>query len=474
MLLLMEDIKAKFPFRRLILVSNREPYILKKTEKGVRYEMTTGGLVSALDPVLKILNGIWIAWAGEGAKDKPIKVRIPDKYTLRYVKLTEKEISRYYYGFANAGLWPLCHCFTGKCDFERLHWQDYVKVNQKFAEAVLEELSEGDLVWINDYQLALLPGFIREKSPQSKIVFFWHIPFPSFDIFRILPWRGEILTGLLGSDLIGFHFSDYTNSFLNCVRKIIGCEVDAKNKIARLNGRYVHARSFPVGIDFDKINDIASRKETITRTNRIRRSIGTEFMILGVDRLDYTKGIIERLLAIERLLTHSPDLRGKFTFVQIAAPSRTKVKEYRELKRKIDETVGRINGRFTQMGLIPIRYFYRSFPFEQLISYYRATDVALITPLRDGMNLVAKEYVAARTEENGVLILSEFAGVAAELKESLLVNPFNIDAVCDKIRESLEMSHLEKNRRMKALRNRVRKNSIHKWLQSILTYEGLK
>ena len=458
--------------RRLITVSNREPYVRKRSADGTeRYEARAGGLVTALTPVMRRSGGVWVAWDEQGERRR---VQVPDrgpKFTLRQVPLTTSEVRQYYHGFANRALWPLCHYFVGRCHFDEAEWNAYMRVNQRFAEAVVEEASERDIVWVHDYHFCLAPRMIRERQRAGgPIAYFLHIPFPAEAVFRVLPWRREILEGLLGSDVVGFHTQDYAKNFLECCASILGADVDVPAGRLRWEGRQVRVGVYPIGIEFSEFEDIAKKPEVEATVARIRANLGAEKVVLGVDRLDYTKGILERLNGIGRLFERHPQYRGKVTFVQIAVPSRTNVKEYHELKRLVDETIGRINGQFSHSGWAPIVYIYRGLERHDVVAYYRAADVALITPLRDGMNLVAKEYAASRVDDDGVLVLSELAGAGRDLGEgAVLVNPYSLEDVTCALDWALTMDREERRRRMRLLREQVQQTDIHAWLASILS-----
>ena len=454
--------------KKLILVSNREPYTHEKTRAGLICGRSRGGLVSALDPVMQACGGTWVAWGSTAADfevvDARDRVRVPPedpKYTLKRIRLSEEEVSDYYRGFSNQTLWPLFHLFTGKTRFDLQYWETYRKVNEKFAASVLQETKLADLVWVHDYHLSLVPRLIRKAREEAKVAFFWHIPWIPWEVFRSLPWRRAILEGLLGSDLIGFHTGPYAVNFMECVRKELGFPVKREKGMIKLPKRRIKVRAFPVGIEYDRF--ASPSKNVIEKSDKLRQALRTKHVLLSIDRLDYTKGILRRLEAFERFLEKYPHFRGDVVLMLIATPSRIKVGEYREMKRELDRNVGRINGRFQRVDWIPVRYFYRTLPQDELITYYRAADVALITPLMDGMNLMSKEYVATR--EGCVLILSEFAGAAEQLKEAILVNPYDREKVADSIRSALEMSSEERKRRSQSLRAGVEKFDIYWWLE---------
>jgi trehalose 6-phosphate synthase/phosphatase len=460
-----------FASRRLVVVSNRLPYNPSRTSGGTRYVKGSGGLVTALDPILRLCNGLWIGWDGgtdPPMKEKRVSISEPEgegSYQLRFVDLSEKEISHYYNSFSNRTLWPLFHNFIGMTHFNSAHWKTYFKANAYFAGTILEEANPSDIIWVQDYHLSLVPNFIRYQSPDLRPYFFLHTPFPPYDIFRILPWNKPILEGLLGSEKIGFHIKSYADNFLDCVDKILDADVDRERGVIGLEGRKVKVGSHPISIDYEAFHDLAMTNRVIKRVQKHRSRIGDRVVILGVDRLDYTKGIKERLLAVERFLEKHGKFRNRILFIQVAVPSRTRVEEYRVMKREVDETIGRINGRFTGEGWSPIQYIYRSISREELVAYYRLADIALITPGRDGMNLIAKEYVASQVDMKGVLILSEFAGAAGEMTEALLVNPYDIETVSETIYRAIKMSSKEKRERMEKMQDLGRRRDIYYWVR---------
>ncbi len=408
-------------------------------------------------------------------KEKRVTVSEPDEegsYQLRFVNLTDKEISHYYYSFSNRTLWPLFHNFIGLSHYNSAHWKTYFRTNAYFAGEILEEANPSDIIWVQDYHLCLVPNFIRYQHPKLRPYFFLHTPFPPYDTFRVLPWCKPILEGLLGSEKIGFHVKNYADNFLDCVEKILNVPVDRERGIIGVDGREVEVSWHPISIDYEAFRDIALTKRVINRVQKHRSHIGDLIVILGVDRLDYTKGIKERLLAVERFLEKHGKFRNRILFIQVAVPSRTRVEEYRVMKREVDETIGRINGHFTREGWPPIQYIYRSLSREELVAYYRMADIALITPGRDGMNLIAKEYVASQVDKKGVLILSEFAGAAEELTEALLVNPYDIESVSDAIYRAIRMSSGKKKRRMEEMQDLVSRRDIYYWVRDF--FEGIE
>jgi trehalose 6-phosphate synthase/phosphatase len=461
--------------KRIVLISNREPFTIRQTKSGYKLEKTVGGLVSALHPLMGEIKGTWIAWGpaeqegGPSVKDLSSEDR--PGYNLVKVKLNRREVSNYYNEFSNRVLWPLFHNFNEYCYFRPKTWLDYRRVNMKFAASAVKHSRPDDFIWVQDYHLCLVPRYIRQERPHQDIAFFCHIPWPPPDIFRILPWKEEVLKGLLGANLIGFHTRRYVHNFLRSVQEIMGLRVDHRKGTINYRGLQILVKALPIGINWKMFEDIINSPQAISQAQRFRQQLGqgSDTVILGVDRMDYTKGIYERLLAVERFIEKYPRFRGQFVFVQIAVPSRTRVDEYRKMKQRIDEAIGRINGRFSEHSWIPIHYLYRSFPLERLVPFYLLGDIALVTPLRDGMNLVAKEYVACRNTQDGVLILSELAGASDYMEEALIVNPYDRERVADALRMAMEMPLEEQVRTMDKLRSKVMKFDLDWWLKSILT-----
>ncbi|MFQ5682604.1 MAG: trehalose-6-phosphate synthase [Candidatus Binatia bacterium] len=453
----------------LTVISNRAPYQLKKRLGKFSWVKNVGGLVSVLDEIMCKGGGTWIAWGDQA--ELPQRIGIPvgePKYFMDLVQLTDQEVRNYYQGFSNRVLWPISHYSLDRCHFQNDYWKAYQGVNEKFAKVFLKQPRDSDAIWIHDFHLALLPALLRETHQNLSIGFFWHIPFPSSPVFRVLPWRREILLGLLGSDLIGFQLGLHARNFLQAVEDVLNLPVDRGTASIKHQGRVIKVTDFPVGIDYRRWNELASKPVNIEKASQIRRELGVEQIIMGADRLDYTKGIRERLLAYERFLEKYPMYRGRVCMIQIAVPSRTRVQEYRTLRREIDETVGRISGRFSTRKWVPLLYLYKALPMEELVTYYSAADLALITPLRDGMNLVAEEYIAARIRGDGCLILSEFAGAAELLTDAVVVNPYNLEELADSIHVCLSMEEAEKQDRMQKLRRAVRERDVHWWCQSFL------
>ncbi|MBW2242603.1 MAG: bifunctional alpha,alpha-trehalose-phosphate synthase (UDP-forming)/trehalose-phosphatase [Deltaproteobacteria bacterium] len=443
----------------IVVMSNRLPFTYSRAVGGLRRQPSPGGLVSALEPVLRRRGGTWIGWPGvELKKGERVSTRA-DAYRIAPVPLGETDIARYYHGFSNRTLWPLFHSLPGHTQFVRKDWNVYADVNERFAGVAMRHARDAKLVWIHDYHLMLTPEFMRRAHPEARLAFFLHIPFPPFDIFRLCPWDKELLRGLIACDLIGFQIENYAHNFMDCAEQILGARVDREAMIIEDGDRVARVGVFPIGIEFDLFQEQAMKA---------RRESQRERVVLGVDRLDYTKGIPERIRAFERLLELHPRHKGNVVLLQLAVPSRSQVTEYRELKSEIDELVGQVNGRFATSTWSPIRYLYRSFPQERLCGLYRDADVALVTPLRDGMNLVAKEYVACQVDDPGVLILSRMAGAAETMREALQVNPFDLDGTAEAIHRALTMDEEERASRIAAMRRRERRDDVEAWVEHFL------
>ncbi|RKY29540.1 MAG: trehalose-6-phosphate synthase [Planctomycetota bacterium] len=463
---------------RLVLVSNRLPF--KKSWRGgrVKWTRSAGGLVTALDPVLRKTGGVWLGWGGDRPKqvpDREVKffdvgaIKSPGfggRYVIGEIPLTDAEVRNYYTGFANSTIWPLFHYFFEKCIIDADQWESYKEVNQIFAEAIANFARPDDLIWVQDYHLLLVPEYVHRLRADLKTHLFIHIPFPNYDILSILPWHVEILAGMTYASSVGFHDDRYLANFLASVERAGVAAVDEAQSCVRFkDGRKCTLYASGISIDFDHFDAVSRSSEARKARRRLRKQYGDMKLVLGVDRLDYSKGIKERLVAIEHCLEEHPELAETFAFYQIAVPSRPTVQEYQTIRNDIESLVGRINGRFSTPTWTPIHYFYRTVPFTQLVGTYRAADVGLVTPLRDGMNLVAKEYVASHGDEDGVLILSRFAGAARELKVgALLVNPYSIEQISDALYRALTMNPRERRRRMLRMRRVVKKNDINNWL----------
>lgn len=454
---------------RLVAVSNRGACTFKETPQGIQAIPSVSGLVTAVEPVISLEGGAWVAWGGRyGKEHETLGVSWPmpekgQKYVFHEVLLTPREVSLYYDGFTNGCLWPLCHNFIEKASFSEDQWKAYSQVNQKYAEVVLKTTEPHDFIWIHDYHLARVPGYIRRQRPRASISFFWHIPFPPAEIFAVMPWAKEYISGMLEADLIGFHTSTYVQNFLQAAKEIAGAEVDFLSGTVYWAGRKLKAVAVPMGINWREFERLARSAEVMEKTPQIRRAAGGQYLLLGVDRLDYTKGILERLKAIGWLLENYPEYRGKLTFIQIAVPCRTATPAYQQLKRQIEETVGRINGAFTEDYHVPVRYMFKALSKPELVAHYLAADMALVTPVKDGLNLVAKEYVVSNARDMGVLLLSPFAGAASQLKDALLANPYNPREMVSQILLGLKMSIAEKKQRLAALNKVVKEQDIFWW-----------
>jgi len=482
---------------RKIIVSNRLPFSASKDEKSgeVVFNETAGGLVSGLSAYLDSMKGavsgdksiieggfLWIGWpgsTGEKSLEETVRRRAAERFSARPVFIDEETMNKFYHGFCNKTIWPLFHYFPSYVGYEEDYWESYKAVNEMFAEAVLEEISDGDVVWVHDYHLMLLPKLLRDKLSSSHklsscptVSFFLHIPFPSYEIFRILPdrCRKEILEGLLGADLVGFHTQEYTQYFLRCVMRILGFEHNA-GIIALPDSRSVKADTFPMGIDYEKYHLAATKNVSVElEKNEIKRNLAGQKVILSIDRLDYTKGIVNRLRAYEIFLKNNPSWKGKVALLMVLVPSRVGVEDYQEMKKQIDELVGKINGAYGDVGWTPVIYQYRYLPFVNLAALYALSDVCLVTPLRDGMNLVAKEYIASRPDGGGegVLILSEMAGASKELGEAVIVNPYDVEDMSNAILKAVEMPSEEQIKRNEAMKKRIARYDVKRWAEEFV------
>ncbi len=453
---------------RLIIASNRLPVTVTATPDGVSVEPSTGGLATGMKGPHERLGGLWIGWPGhlEGlaAEQRAEVDRRLAALRLEGVPLSAEEVERYYEGYANSVLWPLFHYALGRLPDELRDLDAYEAVNAKFADAIAARHEPGDLVWIHDYQLMRVPALLRERVPDARIGFFLHIPFPSSEIFRSLPHRDRLLEGLLGADLVGFHTAAYVRHFASSALRLLGAATEVDR--LRWHGREVRLGAFPMGIDAARFDALARAEDVLAKVARHRA--GGARLVVGVDRLDYTKGIPQRLLAFEALLRREPALRGRVRLVQVAVPSRENVGAYQDLRAEVDALVGRIQGEFATSTWSPIHYMYRGLAQADLVALYRAADVLAVTPLRDGMNLVAKEFVASRPDGDGVLVLSELAGAAAEMSEAIVVNPYDVEATADALHRALEMPPDERRTRMGLLRERVASHDVHWWARTFV------
>jgi trehalose 6-phosphate synthase len=463
----------------LIVVSNRLPFVLTKDDSGLwTVEPGTGGLVTALRPVLQDRGGTWIGWSGAaedeetGATDAFARAETRFGYRLVSVPLSAAERDGFYQGFSNQVVWPLFHDLPSLCNFDPAFWSVYQTVNRRFAEVTRGHAGPGDLVWVHDYHLMTMARELRELGTAARLGFFLHIPFPPLDVFMKLPWRFQILHALLEYDLIGFQTIRDRRNFLQCVRLLLRQgEATGKGMIQtiRARGRELRVGALAISIDFAAFDRKAREPQVVEKAEALRADEGGRKIVLGADRLDYTKGIPHKLKAFRSLLERYPELRGEVTLVQVAVPSRGEIPRYRENKTAVERLVGEINGQFTRSGWVPIHYIHRTLDFARLTAYYRCADVALVTPLKDGMNLVAKEYCASHPEEDGALVLSEFAGAAAQMKSgAFLVNPFDREGVADAMAQALKLEPGERRARMRRLRRSVRDANILWWVDAFL------
>jgi trehalose-6-phosphate synthase len=474
---------------KIFVVSNREPYIHLRKGRETVCMVPPSGLVTAIEPILRACDGVWVA-SGSGDADKDTvdendRLRVPPddpRYSLRRVWLTPEEEANYYDGFANEGLWPLCHIAHTRPIFRAGDWECYQQVNQRFAEALLQEMegSEEPVVFMQDYHFALLPRLVKRARPDARVAIFWHIPWPDPEAFGICPWQAELLDGLLGADLIGFHIPTHCHNFLNTIDRVLESRTDRAHMTVRRHGHLTTVRPYPVSVAFEGVPKLdvdiddeadaeAEERRSLTRQQLLGEyGVRAECLALGVDRLDYTKGIVERLDALEQLLHDHPWHRERLTMVQIAAPSRTRIPSYADLRTRVEETVERINQRYQTAHWKPVVLIERQCGHDEVKRWYQAADLCLVTSLHDGMNLVAKEYVAARDDEDGVLVLSKFTGAAVELRDALIVNPYDICGVAEAVHAGLEMSRVDRRQRMHRMRRQVMEHNIYLWAASVL------
>jgi len=477
---------SKLAGHLFVVVSNREPYIHKRVGDHVECETPASGLTVALDPVMRACGGIWIAH-GSGDADRVMtdnqdKVAVPPEkpeYTLRRLWLTKEEEDGYYYGFSNGAFWPLCHiCYTEPV-FNESDWHFYRMVNERFAQVVLEEIGNRKaFVFIQDYHLALLPHFIKKANPDTIVAQFWHIPWPGPEVIRICPWHKEILQGLLGNDLLGFHVHYYCNNFMDTVDWALETRVNRENHEVIYKGKRTSVQHFPISIDYDSICEQAQQSDVTEEMNRLRQDWRLnrhscpelEFIGIGIDRLDYTKGIPHRLRAIDRFLEKYPYYKGKLAFIQVGVPSRTHIEAYKNIDEEVESMVEKINWKHAIGYWKPIIYSRKHHSPLSMMALHRMAHFCIVSSLHDGMNMVAKEFVASRFDEDGVLILSSFTGAARELTDALMVNPYATDELAEAIRQALEMNIGERQKRMRRMRSIVREHNIYKWAEDIITY----
>jgi len=469
-----------FSGRRLIIVTNREPYIHKKTTSGIRAETPAGGVTAALDDVLKATGGVWVAW-GSGTGDKEVvndasEVAVPPgepSYILKRVWLSTSDVDNYYHGYSNRLLWPLSHIAMERVFFRKRFWNAYRKVNRLFSEAVLEVMKEKQesLLWIHDYHLCLVASHIRQVIPEATIAHFWHIPWPDWSVFRICPQARQLVEGLLGSDLLGFQIPLFVKNFMDCVRELIPeAEIDQHRQKVIYKGHSTLLRSYPISIDFDKFDREASKRSIERVIKNIKKQYGLEqkFIGVGVDRLEYTKALIKRLQAIELFFEKYRSHVGRFTFVQIVTATRMK-EPYLSYKKAVEDMVEKINRKYRRDDWTPVLYIEKKLSFQELVAFYRMADLGVISSIYDGMNLVAKEFIASQVESKGVLILSELAGAAEELDGAVLINPYDVEGFAEQIYRALKMKPEEKRQRMQSLRAHIKERDIYKWITDVLS-----
>ncbi|MBV9302458.1 MAG: trehalose-6-phosphate synthase [Acidobacteriaceae bacterium] len=476
---LREFVRTKLNGYRFILVSNREPFEHRHASTGINCVQPAGGLASALDPVMRACGGLWIAHGSGDADtqtvDKFDRVKLPPddaQYTLRRVWLSKEEHEAHYLGLSNQGIWPLCHVAFTRPVFDADDWQAYRRVNERFAETVLEEAgSDPAFVFIQDYHFALLPRMLRNARPNLVIAQFWHVPWPNSEVFNLFPWKDEILDGLLGNDLLGFQLQHHCQNFLKTVDCSLEARVDESGSEICRGGHSTHVRPFPIGIDFDAHAELADSDAVANQTRRWREELSLKGKMLGIgiDRLDYTKGIPERLRSLGRLLEMHPQYRGKLVFAQIAVPSRSSLPEYRNIEQEVDYLTAQINRRWGTSSWRPIVLMKRNYNASEMIALHRLADFCVVSSLHDGMNLVAKEFAASRADEDGVLVLSKFTGAAHELKEALQVNPFSVEECANAYRDALTMQPDERKRRMRKMRESVEDNNVYRWAGKLLS-----
>ncbi len=462
-----------------VVVSNREPYVHTFSGRDIECQVPPSGLTVALDPVMQACGGTWIAH-GSGTADAHVvdernKIMVPPdrpQYTLKRVWLSREDEEGYYFGFANQALWPLCHIAYTPPLFDESSWNTYKKVNQVFADSVLEEVSgRKAFIFVQDYHLALLPRMIKEKEPNAIVAQFWHIPWPNPEAFRICPWQEEILKGMLANDLLGFHIRYHCNNFLDTVDRAIEARVDRERYEVIHAGRRTAVRAFPISVDFEAIAEDAKSEMVAEEVKRLREKLGLkdELIGMGLDRFDYTKGIPNRLRAVDRLFAKHPEYKGKMVFIQAGVPSRVHIPAYKKVNEEIDALVEEVNWKYGAWHWKPVVYIQEHLPPVSLMALRRMANLAVVSALHDGMNLVAKEFVASRFDEDGVLVLSPFTGAARELTDALLVNPYATDQLAEAIRTALEMPQAERQKRMRRMRETVRENNIYKWAADIVS-----
>jgi trehalose 6-phosphate synthase/phosphatase len=470
-------IKDRIKDHQFILVSQAEPYTHTYIKDTIKVQRGHGGIITAMEPILKLAKGTWIAY-GRGNADKEVvdaqdKIRMPpghSTYTLKRLWITKKNLLGWYYGFSNQALWPLSHNVFERPVFSKAEWDSYVDVNKQFAESVIQEMGDKkSIVWVQDYQLALVPKYIRDKKPDAIIGHFWHVPWPVVDTFKVCPWSKELIEGMLGNQLIGFQRNAYCKNFLAAVARTLEAKIDWDAMTVTYNNRITHIRAFPISIDYTSVADTSIRNKKFGK-NYLKKIVSGkyDFLSLGVERLDYTKGVLERIMAIDRLLEKYPDYIEKFVHINILVPSRTLIKRYEILDREVETLIEKVNFKYATANWQPIHIIKEVLPPPQIYALYKSAHVALVTSLADGMNLVAKEYVAAGPSD-GTLILSDQTGAADELTDAILINPYNIEQMADAIKLALEMPKEERKTRMAKMREVVAKQNVYRWAGKFLT-----
>ena len=478
-----ERFERAFPGGHFLVVSNRQPYAHQRTPDGIEVQRPAGGLSLALDPVLRAVGGTWVAW-GHGDADRDVvdpddRIAVPPEdpaYTLRRVWLGQDEIENYYEGFSNQALWPLCHNILEHVRFRDRFWNSYRAVNTKFAHVTVEEMDGRDgLVWFQDYHLALVPNAVREVRSDLILAHFWHIPWPAWETFRVCPHKIELLEGLLANDLIGFHLDSFVMNFLRTCVEELDAFVDFNKRAVVHEGRLTHVRAFPISIDVARFEEMASSERTAEQMLEIRREHGLEDQRIGigVDRLDYSKGLLERIDALRILFREHPELIGRFTFIQIAVPSRSEIPAYQHLEEKVDRRIEELNAALGTGDWKPVVYIKTPLPQDELVAFYRMADLVVVSSVQDGMNLVVKEYVASQDEERpGAVCLSEFAGASDEMEHSILINPFYTEGFAEDLRRALDIPLERRRRNMADMKRSLREHSIHAWMADFLAAAG--
>jgi len=472
-------VQEKFKDTLFVIVSNREPYVHFYEAEDLRWTRSVGGLITALDPVMRTVGGLWVAHgAGEAdadVADEQGRLAVPpddSSYTLQRVWLSKADEEGYYYGFANQALWPLCHNAYTRPVFQQAHWESYRTVNEKFADAVASAVGDREdaLIFVQDYHFALLPRMIKERIPSVKCAQFWHIPWPNPEVFSICPWRREILDGMLGNDLLAFHLQNYCANFLDTVGREVEARRDQELSAAIYNQQTTFVLPFPISVDYEQIARLAGSEECNKRMEQLKRELrlGDKIVMVGIDRMDYTKGIPDRIRAVDVFLQKHPECSGKFVLVQVATPSRQHIPQYKALNGEVQSLTEEVNWRHSSGRWSPIVTVARHMPQIDVVALFKLADLCCVSSLQDGMNLVAKEFVAARTDERGVLLLSRFAGARNELAEAMPINPYNTDRFANHIYNAINMPEEEMSQRMREMRQSVLYNNIYSWTINIL------